>query len=665
MAQEDPVSLSQRIDAAAGSLGLEAESVEIPYEDVNTLLRGAAPALLRLPRENGFLALVGHRGRNVLLLSPQLRTVSVRTDVLRAALCAEGEDAVRPSVEDILDNAGVPARRRGRATDAIIRQRLSGLRIDAGWLIRPSPGSDFTHQVMRAGLHRRALGFVGAHAVEYLLLLGAWALLGRGALEGRLERDWLFGWMLLLLTMIPFRLLATWWQGLFAVGVGGKLKQRMLYGAMKVDMDQLRREGAGQLLARVVESEAVESLALGAGISGIFALVELLFAFVVLALGAAGGIHLTLFTFWMVVAAVLGRRYYQQRREWAASRIQLTHDLIERMVGHRTRLAQQSPEHWHEGEDEALEDYLAQSKILDKRGVQLFALLGAGWLILGILGLAPAFVAGIEPMSLAISLGGIMLAGSALTKGGQSLSQFTGAMIAWQQVAPLFHAAAKPEALGGAEAFAHAPDTTEELPILDARELVFRYGDRGRPILKDCDLQIFAGDRLLLEGSSGGGKSTLAALLVGVRQPESGLLLLGGLDYHSLGASGWRKKIVAAPQFHENHVLTGTFAFNLLMGRTWPPSAEDMQLAEEICLELGLQELLEKMPAGLLQVVGDTGWQLSHGERSRLFIARALLQGGELMLLDESFASLDPETLSKALKCVLRRAPALLVVAHP
>ena len=59
------------------------------------------------------------------------------------------------------------------------------------------------------------------------------------------------------------------------------------------------------------------------------------------------------------------------------------------------------------------------------------------------------------------------------------------------------------------------------------------------------------------------------------------------------------------------------------------------------------------MPAGLQQMVGETGWQLSHGERSRLYIARALLQGAELVVLDESFAALDPETLARALRCVL------------
>ena len=65
------------------------------------------------------------------------------------------------------------------------------------------------------------------------------------------------------------------------------------------------------------------------------------------------------------------------------------------------------------------------------------------------------------------------------------------------------------------------------------------------------------------------------------------------------------------------------------------------------------------------QLIGDTGWQLSHGERSRLYLARALLQGGELVLLDESFGALDPDNLSKALTCARKRAESLIVIAHP
>jgi ABC-type transport system involved in cytochrome bd biosynthesis fused ATPase/permease subunit len=71
------------------------------------------------------------------------------------------------------------------------------------------------------------------------------------------------------------------------------------------------------------------------------------------------------------------------------------------------------------------------------------------------------------------------------------------------------------------------------------------------------------------------------------------------------------------------------------------------------------------MPAGLFQQVGETGWQLSYGERSRVFLARALLQGADVVILDESFGALDPETLHQAMDCVRGRAETLVVTAHP
>jgi hypothetical protein len=77
----------------------------------------------------------------------------------------------------------------------------------------------------------------------------------------------------------------------------------------------------------------------------------------------------------------------------------------------------------------------------------------------------------------------------------------------------------------------------------------------------------------------------------------------------------------------------------------------------DICHELGLGPLLEKMPAGMVQMVGETRWQLPNGERSRLYIACALLQRAGILVLYESFAALDPENLRMSLDCVLLRAP--------
>ncbi len=270
-------------------------------------------------------------------------------------------------------------------------------------------------------------------------------------------------------------------------------------------------------------------------------------------------------------------------------------------------------------------------------------------------------------MALAVSLGGMLLAYQALDKLSMGLGHLADVGITWSQIAPLFQAASPSEA-------APPPTVTTELQrapissgevVLEARDLVFRYAGRREPILHRCSLSIQNGERILLQGASGGGKSTLSAILSGLRQPESGLLMLHGLDRATLGTDAWRRRIVSAPQFHDNHVLSGTLAFNLLMGGNWPPRQKELQAAEALCRDLGLGELIDRMPAGLFQMAGETGWQLSHGEQSRLFIARALLQRAELVILDESFGALDPETLQRALRCVDERAKTLFVIAHP
>jgi ATP-binding cassette subfamily B protein len=336
------------------------------------------------------------------------------------------------------------------------------------------------------------------------------------------------------------------------------------------------------------------------------------------------------------------------------------------MFGHRTRLAQQSPERWHAGEDEALAHYLGSLTGLDRLGNVLQVVVPRGWFVVALLGLASSFVQGegSAPL-LAVGVGGIVLAFQALRNLGNALEQLTAAAVARERVRVFWEAADLREPIGHPRFLCPGPRAGAEPALLTARGLTFRFGDRGERILQGADLQIAVGDRVLLEGASGSGKSTLAAVLAGARTPSSGLLLLGGLDPATLGANGWRRRVVLAPQFHENHVLMGTFAFNALMGREWPPSPQDLREAERVCRGLGLGPLLDRMPGGLAQVVGETGWRLSHGEKSRLFLARALLQKADLLILDESLAALDPVTLQRSLLFVLEQAPAVVVIAHP
>jgi ATP-binding cassette subfamily B protein len=656
------------IDAAIERLGLECEAVDTTHADVERFLCAAGPALVYLPGESEprFVAVLRTRGRDIELLAPDLRVRRVRAAPLAALIRAEIEAPAAAEVERLLDEIRVAPRRRAAVRAALMRERLGGRFVGGGWLLRLRPGAGPWQQLRLARLHRQLLALVAAYAAHVALVLLAWRVLGGGVLGGRLDGGWLAAWALLVLTAVPARLLATWAQGRFAIGAGRLLKQRLLQGALQLEPEEIRHQGAGGFLSRILESASVESLAINGGFLVVLAVLELALAAFVLALGAGGWGHVLLLAAWVAVTAAIAAWSRRRRVAWTDARLSLTHALLENMIGHRTRLAQEPRERWHAAEDRDLAQYLERASAMD-RTVTLQAGLARGWLVLGLIGLGPAFVSGSgTPAALAIGLGGVLLAYLALERLSVGLSSLLAAGIAWREIAFLFAAAARAaaEAAPGADPRASdAPARGES--VIQARNLGFRYAERGRPILQDVELEIRAGDRLLLEGPSGGGKSTLASLLLGLRTPASGLLLLRGLDRPTLGARGWRRRVVGAPQFHENHVLTGTFAFNLLMGRRWPARPDDLRLAEEICRELGLGELLERMPAGMQQMVGETGWRLSHGERSRVFMARALLQGADLVVLDESFAALDPQTLGHSLRCVLKRAPTLLVIAHP
>lgn len=661
----DPAGLERWILGAAARLELEAEAVDTTYADVDQVLRGAGPAILWLRGDGERLLLVlRRRGGRLVALAPDLRARELPIDHVRTAMLAPLEARVRPAIEAMLASARIPAARRARVLRELLLQRLGPRRLPPCWILRTPPGAPFTTLLRGEGVPRRVLALIACQAAELAVFVLSWSLLGKLTLQGQQGAGWWYAWVLLLVTLVPLRMLAVAVQSELSRSLGAALKRRLLVGATAMSPDITRREGAGLLLARVLETGAIEALGLRGGLASLLAVVEFALVLPVLSAGPTPALHVALFVLWALILVALVIRHTRRTRDWSDRRLDLTHHLVEAMVGHRTRLAQETPDRWHLADDRRLGELLASQRRLDASDA-LFSVLPRCWILLGLAPLLLAYVAGqASPVGLAIGVGGTLLAGRALTSLTTGASALLAAFVAYDRAAPMLRAAAAADRAPPG-ALLPAPPVPAGEDLVLARGLVFSHPKNPRPILRGIDLTIQPGERLLLEGSSGGGKSTLGALLSGLREPTGGLLLMGGLDRPTLGLAGWRRRVAAAPQFQENHVFSATFGFNLLMGRAWPAGSADFDEAEAVCRELGLGDLLERMPGGLNQMVGETGWQLSHGERCRVFLARALLQRVDLVVLDESFAALDPANLQRALRCVHARARTVLAIAHP
>ncbi|HSY42167.1 MAG TPA: ABC transporter ATP-binding protein [Polyangia bacterium] len=654
-----------------GQLG-PADRFELSYADVAPVLtaraRAEAPAVLRVGSGAGLLlGIVGYAGVDVRLLAPG-GTVVIRANAALSALLRAPIEAASPTgVEAAVAQAGFVGARGESVRAALLAAALGGERVAEGARLRRAERSIGT-ALRAAGVGRRLgaalLGYVG----QLALLVALWGTIGTRAVTASSLGGGGWGWIALIALLAAVRLASSRAAGRLAIDAGAVLRERILHGLLRLDTEPLRAAGIGRLMGRVADVEAVESLALGGGLSAAVGIFELVTGFCVLAIGVAPAGELVFAAAWALLAAALAARVQRALRAWSAERLALTHDLVERMVGQRTLVAQQPSELWHRDEDRALALYASRGRALDRAVATLTVVVPRGFLIGALVILAPRFgEAALRPGAFAASLGGLLFVASALRKLAQAFPALGAAAIAWRNIGDLLagdETATRRATVGPAPA-PGVPPAVERGPLIEARALGFRYPGRSEPVLDDCALEIRRGDRVLLEGPSGGGKSTLAALLCGLRAPTSGSLQLDGVERSALGDERWRARVGAAPQFHENHVFSASLLFNLLLGRAWPPRREDVAEAEAICRELDLGPLLGRMPSGLEQLVGESGWQLSHGERGRIYIARSLLQPLDARILDESFAALDPETLERALACVLSRAETLVVIAHP
>ncbi len=178
--------------------------------------------------------------------------------------------------------------------------------------------------------------------------------------------------------------------------------------------------------------------------------------------------------------------------------------------------------------------------------------------------------------------------------------------------------------------------------------------------LRGVSLDLPAGSVVALAGPSGAGKTTVADLVVGLLMPSAGEVIVGGHPLTPERVLGWRSSVALVPQ--DPFLFHDTIRANLRWAR---PDAVEAEMWAALRMAAA-GDFVERLPSGLDAVVGDRGMRLSGGERQRLALARALLRGPDLLILDEATSSLDSENerAIRAALAALRGQTTILVIAH-
>jgi ATP-binding cassette subfamily C protein len=192
----------------------------------------------------------------------------------------------------------------------------------------------------------------------------------------------------------------------------------------------------------------------------------------------------------------------------------------------------------------------------------------------------------------------------------------------------------------------------------DFRDVSFGYGEKA--VVERASFSLPVGEVATLIGPSGSGKTTIADLLVGLHEPDSGEVLIDGLPLAKADLAHWRGKIGYIPQ--ENILFNDTVLENITLG--------DQTISEQAAIDAlklaGAWGFVSALPSGLHEVIGVRGNLLSGGQKQRLSIARALIHNPELLILDEATSALDRATAREICDAVrgLRGNRTILAITH-
>lgn len=207
----------------------------------------------------------------------------------------------------------------------------------------------------------------------------------------------------------------------------------------------------------------------------------------------------------------------------------------------------------------------------------------------------------------------------------------------------------------------HDQPLDETTPIrggLELRNVSFRYAETERFVLENVNLKVEAGQFVNVMGPSGGGKTTLLKIMLGLLEPTSGEVLVDGIPLRTIGVRCYREQVAAVMQ--DDQLLSGSIADNISF---FDPQFDNDRML--MCSQMaGIHDEIMAMPMGYSSLVGDMGSSLSGGQKQRVLMARALYKNPKILFLDEGTAHLDVD-MEKQINQRLRRLSITRIsVAH-
>lgn len=197
---------------------------------------------------------------------------------------------------------------------------------------------------------------------------------------------------------------------------------------------------------------------------------------------------------------------------------------------------------------------------------------------------------------------------------------------------------------------------------ISIEELSFCYPQSEAKIISNLSLRIKKGSRIGIIGQTGGGKSTLLDLLMGLLHPQAGRILIDEIPIDGSNCANWQKSIAHVPQgiFLADSTIAENIAFGL------PIEKINMSKVKEAAKKAQISEVIESWDLKYNTVIGERGVRLSGGQRQRIGIARALYKDADVIIFDEATSALDSETENAVINSIeaLGKNLTIIIVAH-